>query len=184
MTGIRRLAASRPTEEIPIFAHLAVHSRIVVTGPQRSGTTIAAQMIAHDTGHRYVDEREFGSISVSAWRRKLEDEHIVVQCPHMLKAILDDPLPEVLVVLMRRPLDEIYASQDRIGWDSRFGGNTQELAVFGRTEGSSAELKYEYWDMSPKPPNYLELDYGSLRDHPLYVAQEMRADFDPKQTTV
>jgi hypothetical protein len=42
-----------------MFEHLAVHSKIVVTGPQRSGTRIASQMIASDTGHEFVDEVDF-----------------------------------------------------------------------------------------------------------------------------
>jgi hypothetical protein len=98
---------------------MTAHSRIVVTGPQRSGTTIAARMIANDTGHRYVDEVDFGVYDVEAWRRTLEDECVVVQCPHMLKTILDAPPPDVYVVLMRRDINEIHASEERIGWEKR-----------------------------------------------------------------
>jgi hypothetical protein len=42
-----------------VFEHLAVHRKILVTGSFRSGTTIAGKMIAHDTGHCYLDESAF-----------------------------------------------------------------------------------------------------------------------------
>lgn len=167
-----------------MFEYLASNPRIVVTGPQRSGTTIAGKMIAHDTGHRYVDEMDFSVYDVEAWREILERDGIVVQCPHMLKVILDDPPPGIFVVLMRRDLDEIHASERRIEWERRFSGNTRELAMLGFSEGDSARLKYEYWDSRPKPQKFMEVCYGDLAAHPLYIAKEHRTNFGCKQTAV
>lgn len=172
-----------PTWGASVFEYLASNRRIVVTGPQRSGTTIAGKMVAHDTGHRYVDEMVFSVYDVAAWREVLGGDGIVVQCPHMLKVILDDPPPGIFVILMRRDLDDIHASERRIEWERRFKGNTRELAMLGHSQGDSARLKYEYWDSSPKPARFMELCYESLAGHPLYIAQEQRADFDCKQTT-
>ena len=165
---------------IIMFEYMAIHSRIVVTGPQRSGTTIAGKMIAHDTGHQYIDEEAFESHDVDKWREILLNDLVVIQCPHMLKVVLDDPPPDIFVVLMRRDLHDIHASERRIGW----GFNAVELSMFGLTEGDSAQLKYEYWNSSPKPAKFTEIDYESLRNHPLYVAKEHRASFSPKQTSV
>jgi hypothetical protein len=167
-----------------MFEYMAIHSRIVVTGPQRTGTTTAGKMIAHDTGHRYVDEIEFAVYDFVRWREIVKEDHVVIQCPHMLKVILDSPPPGIFVVLMRRDLDGIHASERRIGWESRFKGNTKELVMFGVAEGDSAQLKYEYWNSSPKPAKFVEVDYESLRDHPLYVAKEHRVNFGCKQTAV
>ncbi|HKR50133.1 MAG TPA: hypothetical protein VJT72_11225 [Pseudonocardiaceae bacterium] len=167
-----------------MFEYMAIHSRIIVTGPQRAGTTIAGKMISHDTGHCYVDETEFGIYDIARWREIAKEDHVVIQCPHMLKVILDNPPPDIFVVLMRRDLDDIHVSERRIEWETRFKGNTRELAMFGLTEGDSAQLKYEYWDSSPKPAKFVEVAYGSLRDHPLYVAKEYRAKFSPRQTVV
>jgi Cupin-like domain len=165
-----------------MFEHLAAHPRILVTGPQRAGTTIASRMIAHDTGHRCVDEAEFGVYDVRAWRRLLELDRVVIQCPHMLKLIVDEPREDVLVVLMRRALADIHASEQRIGWEENYRGNSAELAPFGRTLGSSAEIKYAYWQGNVKPPHFVELSYETLRDHPFYVPAARRASFGRKDT--
>ncbi len=164
-----------------MFEHLAEHSRIVVTGPQRSGTTIAARMIADDTGHRFVDEEEFGIDNVDQWRALLAEERVVVHCPHMLKRILDEAPSSVFVVLMRRPLGEIRASADRFGWYSADWGNGRELAQFGVTEGDSALLKYEYWDSNDKAFPHLEVPYSSLEGHPLSRGPEIRRNWDAGQ---
>jgi hypothetical protein len=166
-----------------MFEDLAKYSRIAVTGPQRSGTTIAAKMIAEDTGYRFMDEKEFGTFNSERWRRLLQDEYgIVVQCPHMLKDAVDDPPTGVLIVLMRRPLDEIHASDERVQWQAEYNGNTTELRKFGLCEGDSARVKYDYWDNHDKDFPYLELPYERLAGHPLYVAQPLRQFFQMKQT--
>jgi hypothetical protein len=78
---------------LSVFEELAQYGQIVVTGPQRSGTRIATQMIASDTGHRYVDEAKFGVRDVEAWLRALDGGNVVVQSPGLAKHIVDDPPP-------------------------------------------------------------------------------------------
>lgn len=81
---------------------------------------------------------------------------------------------------MRRPLEEIHASARRIEWDD--WGNPDELPPFGRTEGDSAALKYEFWDSHEKSFPYLELSYRDLEGHPLWVPDDERTNFGPTQT--
>ncbi len=164
------------------FAHLARFPRIAVTGPQRSGTTIAAKMIAQDTGHRLVDEFDFGVFDKERWLAALREPNVVVQCPHMLRELVDQGLSDVLVVLLRRDLAAIHASEERIGFEEHFSGNTIELATFGLITGDAARLKYEYWDSHPKPPLHVEIEFEDLSDHPLFIAAPFRAGFGPKQT--
>jgi len=165
-----------------MFEDLAVHNRIVVTGPQRSGTRIGAQMIAADTGHQFVDEAEFLIKDHDRFLEVLQRDGIVVQAPHMLKDMVDDPPPGVFVVLMRRDLDHIHASAARIRWAEDFGGNTTELKKFGLTEGDSAAVKYNYWDTHEKSVPFLEVEYESLRAHPMFVTDELRKGFGHWQT--
>jgi hypothetical protein len=167
-----------------MFEHLAIHKRIVVTGPQRSGTRIGAKMIAADTGHQFVDEAEFLIKDGDLFREFLLRDDVVVQAPHMLKDVVDDPPPGIFIVLMRRDLDQIHASAARIGWTENFSGNTKELKKFGLTEGDSAAVKYDYWDTHDKSVPFLEVAYESLRDHPLYVPDEQRQSFGHWQTQV
>jgi hypothetical protein len=165
-----------------MFEHLAVHPRIVVTGPQRSGTRIAAKMIAADTGHAFVDEMEFAIKDAGAFGEVLRREGIVAQAPHMLKDLVDEPPAGTFIVLMRRDLGRIHASEHRIRWAEVYGGNITELAKFGLSEGDPATLKYAYWDSRPKLVPFLELEYEALRSHPLWVPDEQRHDFGPLQT--
>ena len=165
-----------------MFEDLRSYPRIAVTGPQRSGTRIAAQMIAADTGHRYVDEAEFQFIDETAWADLLfPASGVVVQCPSMFKPLMDRADDDVFVVVMRRPLSEIHASQARIEWN-RF--EVWELGRFGVADGDSAALKYEYWDTKPRPPHHLEISYASLSSHPAFVPADRRAEFGPYQTEV
>lgn len=158
-----------------MFEHLARWARIVVTGPQRSGTTICAQMIAMDTGHAFIDEVEFSVYDHGCFARLLERERIVVQAPSMFTWILDNP-GGLYVVLVRRPLEEIHASEHRIGWGV---WEPTERLLLG-TQDRAAETKYARWERS-KPRDYLEVEYLSLRDHPLWVQD--RAGWANKQTT-
>ena len=164
------------------FEHLAVHPKIVVTGPQRSGTRIAAKMIAADTGHDFVDETEFLIKDGALFRAALERDGVVVQAPHMLKDLVDDPPGSVFVVLMRRDLDHIHASEGRIRWAEELGGRATELGKFGLTEGDPASIKYAYWDGHEKTVPFVEVDYESLRGHRLFIPDELRKDFGPLQT--
>jgi hypothetical protein len=100
----------------------------------------------------------------------------------MLKVILDAPPPDVYVVLIRRDIQEIHASEERIGWEERLKGNSRELSMFGLAAGSSAAVKYDYWERSRKSENFVEIDYDSLQAHPLYIPANLRGDFRPKQT--
>jgi hypothetical protein len=165
-----------------LFEDLAVHPRIVVTGPQRSGTRIAAKMIAEDTGHTFADERAFGIYDEQRWRDLLQGEKVVVQSPSMFKQVVDNPPPDIFVVLMRRDLTKIHASQRRIGWDKHPLGNTIELSRFGLTSGDSAATKYDYWASHEKEAPFLELEYESLRQHPLFIPDDKRRNFGAVQT--
>jgi hypothetical protein len=165
-----------------MFEELRARRRIVVTGPQRSGTRIATKMIAADTGHRYIDELDFAIHDAVRWRAYLSTDDVVVHAPSMLKDVVDDPPPGIFVVLMRRSLEAIHASAVRIDWEGQHQGNSYELRKFGLPDGDSAEVKYEYWDAHHKRFPYSELPYESLRGHPLWVDEALRSTFGPLQT--
>jgi hypothetical protein len=139
-------------------------------------------MIAADTGHQFVDEAEFLIKDSALFREFLQRDDVVLQAPHMLKDVVDDPPPGIFIVLMRRPLDEIHASAARIGWTENFGGNTTELKKFGLSQGDSAAVKYDYWDSHDKSAPFLEVPYESLKEHPMFVPDDQRKTFGHWQT--
>ena len=167
-----------------MFEHLAKYNRIFVTGPHRAGTRICAKMIVHDTGHAYIDELDIKMDSLHLLSHHFHDSsRFVVQCPslcrnvHMLAAS-----DESCAIMMRRNIADVVASQNRIGW----GGEPIELLRYDRTDGTIAEVKYEFWERTQKAaiPNPFEIDYESLAGHPLWVPQELRQNFLATQTVV
>ena len=174
-----------------MFEYLRDYQRILVTGPQRSGTRIAAKMIAADTGYEYIDETEFGVHSRKGLRMLIRRDYIVVHCPALCRTIHNYSTADTQIVLMRRSIEDIIASEKRIGWEF---GALDELWKYGveynelRREfayGAPVSIrKYEYWENEQRDRllNYLELEYESLSAHPLWLPKEARTDFAPEQT--
>lgn len=168
-----------------MFEHLKKWSRILVVGPQRSGTRIAATMIAHDTDYWFVGEEEIGVDSLNRLWKILQISHrIVVQCPALTcyAHLLARPDPGLCVVMMRRDLDDIKASEERIFWK----WEPTELIRMGVTGGNSAQLKYQRWNGSQKADlgaQGYEVEYSSLEQHGLWIAKPARGRFGPRQTS-
>lgn len=176
------------------FTNLKKYKRILVTGPQRSGTRITAKMITQDTRHRYVDEEEFSTHSVFTFNIIISHEsNIVVQCPGMCHIIHKYSADDLLIVMMIRDIDDIVASEKRVDW---VVGYYDELLKYGypslntmlrkaRRDGVLiSELKYKFWKKIQRDmvENYIELEYESLCDHPLWMPKELRKNFDVRQT--
>lgn len=177
-----------------MFEHLSSYSKILVTGPQRSGTRIAAEMIAEDTGLRYIDEEEFGVRSKKNFNKLLANEsNIVVQCPGMCRIIHEHSASDTLIVMMIRDVEDIVASEERVDW---IHGYWDELVKYGiphtnsdlrtaRREGvRPSVLKYDFWEKEQrdKITNYMELEYESLAEHSMWIPKEDRKNFTEKQT--
>lgn len=169
-----------------MFEHLKGFDVILVSGPQRSGTTICARMIAQDTGHSLVDESEYQWHDEAHWRQIVQDgEGIVVHCPamcHLVHEFGDDE--RVVVVLMRRDVRAIIASQERISWTER--EEPRELAKYGADYGPIALVKYEHWDQVQRDripeEQRFEVEYEDLEAHPLWIPREKRVNFGHRQT--
>ena len=175
-----------------MFEHLARHDVILVSGPQRSGTRIAAKMITADIAHRYVDEDTFEVYNEDLFRATIGQMHrIVIHCPSMSHIMHEVGGENVLVVWMLRDPDDIAASERRVNWNI---GPYAELANLGLSDlpalryrrhgGQVAPLKYARWWRYQRElvQNWLELEYESLVEHPLWVPKEQRANFAAKQT--
>lgn len=174
-----------------MFEHLARYDKILVTGPQRSGTTVAAKAISQDTGHRYVDEDEYGVHSEEAFIELLEGSHrIVIQCPTMSHIVHQVATSDTLVVMMMRDCDDIRASEERVEWTVgvyqelyRFGMSPRQARSYRKKGGQVAPLKYRRWQEEQRDliPHWLELEYESLSGHPLWVPKEQRTHFEARQ---
>lgn len=158
------------------------HTRIVVTGPQRSGTTIATKMLAQDLGFDCHLENAFNFHDLGVLCDLLQRERIVVQAPTM--AFVCHHLSATLV-FMRRDVKAIAKSEARIGWRH---ATAEKRRYFYSGPLPVAQLKYHVWETYQRPglalDRYVEIDYESLKQHPLWVPSELRKQFGDHQTAV
>lgn len=164
-----------------MFEYLKNFDIVLVTGPQRSGTTIAAKMIAQDTGKPFFDEGYFGVLDVVRFCDTVTTTtNGVIQCPGMCRYVhWFGKRDDLCVVLMRRNVDEIIKSEARIKWDGSF-----ELSKYGTIDGPVSAVKYSFWDNYQKAfiKHSVEIEYRSLTGHPLWIPDERRVNFTFKQT--
>ena len=164
-----------------MFERFAEFNRVLVTGPHRSGTRICAQMIAYDTGHEYIDEQDFGVDSLGRLRSHLRTRRrCVAQCPALCRHVHMFSTDDTAIVLMRRNVEDIVASQARIGWV----WEQLDLARYDRSDGIIAEIKYRFWEeyQRARIKHAFEIEYESLAGHPLWVPGHLRRNFGPGQT--
>jgi hypothetical protein len=137
-------------------------------------------MIAADTGLRYVDEQEIAVDSLYALAHTLTEGDVVIQCPALSYwAWAVGTVDDVAVVLMRRPVVDIIASQERVRWEYEW----LELMRYGATSGPIAEVKYRFWDETKDRIRHpFEVEYESLKAHPLWIDRHMRQNFRSDQT--
>lgn len=174
-----------------MFADLAKHRVILVTGPHRSGTTICARMIAQDTGHEFVVEDDIKFSRLDIFKAAVNmDEPLVVQCPFFMPIIhqLDQRVgldyDETCVVMMHRYRKDIEASEEKAKRvNFRRLGHTQK-ALYGERSGRHvSDVKYEGWALQqPTLPHTLDVGYPSLADHPLWVEDRSTFRFEHKIT--
>lgn len=167
-----------------MFEHLAAWARILVTGPQRSGTRIAALMISQDVDYWFVGEEDFGVDSLNKlWKLLGMSRNVVIQCPALSSYVhlLGAKDPGLAVVMMIRDLDEIKASEERIFWK----WEQPELIRQHSLKGNSAANKYQAWRGFQKGDlkgQAIEVFYNSLEQHGLWIAKPGRARFGARQT--
>lgn len=181
-----------------MFEFLAPFRKVLVTGPQRSGTRICAEMIYRDLDRPpewpvlYVDEANLNVENLSALCDLVlrDARRLVVQCPALSRYVHHFGAREdVAVVWMVRPLVDIVASQRRIGWtagDAELLRYDEPALAFAFTPDSpsAARVKNEYWQRVQRARilNTYEVEYESLSAHPLWVPADERRGFAPWQT--
>lgn len=157
---------------------------VVVSGPQRSGTTIAARIIAAESGMQYVDEDAYGTKAIDAWKEMVATgQALVIQSPAMARWVHEVDAEDVAVVWMMRPLGDIMASQRRIGWDD--GDERAKYHMTAKDTRPIAFVKQWYWYTHQRPfiTHAFELEYEQLKHHPFWVEDHKRILFGKRQWT-
>jgi len=164
-----------------MFEYLKEYDEILVTGPQRSGTTICARMIAHDTGHTYIDEARFkiwyGDEALKVAR---ENRPCVVQGPGLLEWAFRF---DTVVVMIRDPIDIGESLKRSPEVVSRLTTEYPMSHYFGNPHRILPLLMYEVFFQctARKIQNLIEVQYDSLEDHPLWIPKEERVGWKRRQ---
>jgi hypothetical protein len=142
---------------------------IFVTGPQRSGTTIAARILSHDLNRPYIDESEYTPHDIPS--------NAVIQAPFILKSVLELSyvFPESHFVFMDRDKEEIIQSMERIEWYKDYIDDPQFYSDY-------VDHTYRYLELlchTLDEDRWSILPYASLSNHPLFVTN--RDDFTVRQ---
>lgn len=158
--------------------------KIFVTGPQRSGSTFISHCLSKSFGLRHIDEMEFDVYFID-WFYKIADsvgQSWVVHAPGLFSDIIkiQERYPDITYVVVRRDISEILNSQQRISWDGQY--EKQKLFMLDGDTRHVCQVKYEYWERwKPYLNSWVEYSYRDFENHPLWVDDESRRLFGPKQ---
>lgn len=150
-----------------MFEELTGYKYVLVTGPQRSGTTIVAHMIGYDTGKVVLDEVNFHHRYVRQIPELLAKERsCVLQCPQALPWMPVLTRDDMMIVLVRRDVEEIERSLQKSVSPK---GKKVSLPWF------SPQQAYDLWDrIRPLLLHSYEVSYGSIVEHYLYISPGKR----------
>ncbi len=131
------------------YSFLKNFNKIIVSGPQRSGTNLVSQHIFKQffdfAGWQFVDELEFDFFIESNFADKIKDPmRMVIQAPTMSHILHTLNRPDIFVFFCVRPIKDILRSEEKARWD----GQTFERANYRREDFDLmpiAQAKYHYW---------------------------------------
>lgn len=145
---------------------------IIITGAQRSGTTIAARILANDLNRTFVDETQFTACDPR--------QNIVCQVPTALQTymIIHHFMFNAHFVFVKREKEDIIASMKRVQWSKK---NVKDWENFLDSYVDYCIKQWERLKEDIPADCWSELPYESLSSHPLFVKSEERKDFTVKQ---
>ena len=181
------------------------YKRIIITGPQRSGTTFTAKAIADTLNYKFVDEAEFGINNFNRFKSELSEDNIVIQAPAMSSMVHMAAGEDDLVVFMSRKwsdiLKSVYKKNGRLSnWifqDTMYELEKSHIQKVDPNINSVYDLIvdrnsyylncfYALWKeyFSKQIPNSIALNYESMNKHPMWVNKNLRSHFLIKQTSL
>ena len=142
---------------------------VFVTGPQRSGTTITARILADKLNKTYVDESEYNPVDIP--------NNAIIQAPFISKFIVELSFKflSAFFIVVIRDKQEIIKSMERIEWYKDHIDNPEFYSTYVDTTYKIIDIQL---DQLPES-RYLKINYDSLKSHNLFV--DDRKDFTTRQ---
>jgi hypothetical protein len=175
------------------------YDKIVVTGPQRSGTKIATKIIAEELGWEYVGEGVFWKdeprhdhdLKYRRWVANEDNVQKVLHCPAISHACHLTPRGTLIVFMIRPPAEIIASDEHRMSKFRRRWITAPVNSVFKTKKLTYSKhfypdrdikseevpnVIYEVWDTIQKKYDFdfVELKYEDLEQHSLWVPLEVR----------
>lgn len=166
--------------------------KIIVSGPQRSGTRIAAKIYAQKHNIPFLDE---AVIENDSWKLFLSLQgDYCLQAPGLSHRVHQVPPDVEVVFMLRDPKDIIESNRRRMNRFNRISAKgiqtytqdvfTEKKKLYDKHFPETSYLPmpeqvYEVWYNIQRPliSNYFEQDYEDLRNHPLWVPKQERLKF-------
>lgn len=165
------------------FEALKSFDKIIVSGPQRSGTNLACQYLDSVLGYNYIDELEFNFFLETHFLEKIrEHKKLIMQAPTMSHVLHLIEEPKTCVFFLFRNPSEIIRSQNRVRW----AAERHERKNYTRKEYEFLPIsiaKYSEWCFHQrklmKVP-FFELDFEALRSSPIWSSDfGSSSDYQP-----
>lgn len=171
-----------------LLSKLSPYSRVIVSGPQRSGTTYTAFILSQDLNYTHIDEQNFGTHTSSGFLEAITRENIIVQCPavsHVLDQIQEK---NTIILWIDRNDRDIALSEDRINWHPHWFNVEKDKyrTIYGdevdQFERNSL-MKKHYWGIQKQTlkVDYLDIPYSILKETKGFVSKDQRKNFGVKQ---
>jgi len=176
------------------------YCNIIVSGPQRSGTTFTEFALMNDlpklTGKKWEDKKEVGTaagINSNYAKAKKTGTCLVQQAPKVTSQLQDiEYSNDTIVYFMGRDCVKNYASGEKIHWNCGYGkkeiekyhGESENHFFKNEMHCSARQRVFVETQMDKMKAKFAIIDYESYSDHPLWVGEDTRKKFKPKQTTI
>ena len=160
---------------------------IIVTGCQRSGTTITAHILAQSKDYvvfeddlwlPYPEAINDLKDMINSGRTK-----IVIQSPTALNCFhhLYHRIPSLHWVGVNRDKKEIIASMKRVKW---LQDDYPDYLPFYKHHIRFMTSQWGLLKQLLPPENWTEVNYDELKDYPQFIPKNLRSDFTMKQTAL
>ena len=186
------------------------YKNILIVGPQRSGTTFTSRALANTLNFKNIDENAFRVKDAITCKQIMKIGNNVIQAPgltHVAQVLVND---NDLVIFMVRKWSDIIKSVYRknkflSNWvlmnhmydynlynyihphKTRLQIDVPEVEKYFdkyvNKDSYYLDVIYKIWDHYQKSQikNWIQLDYESMKSHPMWLDKDKRKNFHPKQ---
>ncbi len=161
---------------------------IIVTGCQRSGTTIMTKIVCKDLGYSFHQDDEYPNNIIGINRIKLLINcgitNIAIQSPIILYTYPDFyySIPGIHFIGMKRDKKDILDSMERINWMHQVQHIYTDMYSYWNTHIDHMNSMWESLKATLPESAWTEVEYQSLMSHPLYIQKKYRLNFTDRQT--